>query len=162
VGPDECSADPDGRCPPVSHNRDGSIRITFLTTASWARGDSVVPFYFQPTLGGGDINGNQLLNGFKDYRFRAPNLIALQERFDHSLPFWALGFILSAEQGKVALEQGDLSLTGLDHSVAAGLTIRAGGFPQVFLMFGWSHEGHHIGFTVNPSLLGGSSRPSLF
>jgi hypothetical protein len=163
VGPNECSSADDGRCAPVTRNRDGAIDIRLLTVLSWARTNDSVPFYFQPTLGGGDVNGSQLLSGFSDYRFRAPNLIAIQERFDHSLGFWEpLGFIVIAEQGKVASHRGDVSFADLEHSVAAGLTIRAGGFPQVLLLFGWSREGRHIGLTVNPSLLGGGSRPSLF
>ena len=96
---------------------------------------------FQPTLGGSDINGTQLLSGFADYRFRAPNLIVVQERFDHSLRFWGpLGFIVTAEQGRVAPTPGDLSFSGLRTSAAVGFTVRAGGFPQVFLMFGWRRE----------------------
>ena len=163
ITPNECSTADDGRCDPVSYDRDGSITIRFLTTMSWAHEGDAVPFYLQPTLGGSDINGTQLLSGFSDYRFRAPNFIALQERFDHSLWFWEpLGFIATAEQGRVALAPGDLSFSGLRTSAAVGLTVRAGGFPQVFLVFGWSNEGHHIGFTINPSLLGGGSRPSLF
>ncbi len=163
ISPNECSTAADGRCDPISFDRDGSVTIRLLTMMSWAHEGDAVPFYFQPTLGGGDINGAQLLSGFSDYRFRAPNLIALQERFDHSLWFWEpLGFIVTAEQGRVALTPGDLGFAGLRTSAAVGLTIRAGGFPQVFLMFGWSSEGHHGAFTVNPSLLGGGSRPSLF
>ena len=49
------------------------------------------------------------------------------------------------------------------HSFATGFTLRAGGFPQVFLLFAWGgSEGHHIIGSMNTSLLGGSSRPSLY
>jgi len=120
-----------------------------------------VPFYLQPTLGGSDLNGTKLLSSFDDYRFRGPNLIALQESIDHSI--WRfLGVFAMAEQGKVTLDRGDLNFSGLAHSYAAGLTVRAGGFPQVYLLFAWGDEGHHAGATVNSSLLGGSARPSLF
>jgi hypothetical protein len=161
IGPNECS--PDGTCPPVSNDRDGSVVVRFVTSAAWPTKGDAVPFYFQPTLGGGNINGESMLAGFKDYRFRGPNVIALQERFDHSLPFWGpLGVLLMAEQGKVALRPGDLGLSRLKQSFSAGLTLRAGGFPEVFLLFGWSREGRHLTFAANPSLLGGSSRPSLY
>jgi hypothetical protein len=41
--------------------------------------------------------------------------------------------------------------------------LRAGGFPQVFLLFAWGgHEGTHVIANVNTALLGGSNRPSLF
>jgi hypothetical protein len=136
--------------------------VRFLTTASVASTGGAVPFYFQPTIGGSDLNGMPILTSFADYRFRAPNRVALQESFDHSLPFWALGVIVMAEQGKVALNRGDLNLSGLVHSYAAGLTVRAGGFPQIMLLFAWGNEGHHIGATINPSLLGGAARPSFY
>jgi hypothetical protein len=160
IGPNSCS--PDGPCPPVSNDRDGGVVIRFITSASWPFEGDAVPFYFQPTLGGSSINGEPVLAGFKDYRFRGPNVIALQERFDHSLFWGPLGIMLMAEQGKVALRPGDLSLSGLKQSFTAGLTLRAGGFPEVFLLFGWSREGHHVTFAANPSLLGGSPRPSLY
>jgi hypothetical protein len=49
------------------------------------------------------------------------------------------------------------------HSFSTGLTLRAGGFPQVYLLFSWGgNEGTHTIANVNTSLLGGTSRPSLF
>jgi Phosphoesterase family len=51
----------------------------------------------------------------------------------------------------------------LKHNFATGFTLRAGGFPQVFLLFAWGgDEGHHTIANMNTSLLGGSSRPSLY
>ena len=45
----------------------------------------------------------------------------------------------------------------------AGLTLRAGGFPMVYLLFSWGgHEGTHTTGSMNTSLLGGGARPSLF
>jgi hypothetical protein len=68
-----------------------------------------------------------------------------------------------AESGRVALRHSDLGFKHLAHSYAAGLTLRAGGFPQVSLMFAWGgHEGTHTIASVNTSLLGGSPRPSLY
>lgn len=161
-GPDGCGQSVDSaECPSVSRDRDGGITLRVLTIASTPRSGGAVPFYLQPTLGGSDINGTKLLGGFDDYRFRGPNLIALQESIDHSL--WRfLGVFAMAEQGKVALGRADLNLSGLVRSYTAGLTVRAGGFPQLYLLYGWGNEGHHIGATVNSSLLGGSARPSLF
>lgn len=46
---------------------------------------SAVPFYFQQTLGGQDINSSLALGSYQDYRFRAPNLLLLQESFEHSI-----------------------------------------------------------------------------
>ncbi|HXM23353.1 MAG TPA: hypothetical protein VN948_19005 [Terriglobales bacterium] len=164
-GPDECAqAVGAEKCPPVSYsrNRNGTIGMRLLISESMASAGSVVPFYFQPTLGGSDINGSPALSSYADYRFRGPNLLLLRESFEHSL--WGpLGFTFMADQGKVALTRGDVDFQNLKHSFATGITLRAGGFPQVFLLFAWGgNEGHHTIATVNTALLGGSSRPSLY
>jgi hypothetical protein len=163
-GPDECfqSVGSTG-CPPVSYsrNRDGTIGFRLLTMRSAAGDDNSVPFYFQPTLGGSDINGQRLLSGYDDYRFRGPNLIALQESVEHSI--WGpVGAYLLLEQGKVTQAGEGLGLGDLANSVAVGLTIRAGGFPLINLSFAWGGGGHHIIGSIDPSLLGGSGRPSLY
>jgi hypothetical protein len=162
-GPNECfeSVGSPG-CPAVSYSRnlEGSVSVRLLTTRS-ASGSGSVPFYFQPTLGGSDINGQRLLSGYADYRFRGPNLIALQESVEHSV--WGpIGVYVLAEQGKVAQQGGTLGFGDLVHSYAVGLTLRAGGFPLVNLSFAWGSEGHHIIGTIDSSLLRGSGRPSLY
>jgi hypothetical protein len=162
TGPDECA--PAGQnCPEVSHSRNlnGSIGMRLFLSESMTSASSLVPFYFQQTLGGQDINNNLALPSYEDYRFRAPNLLLLQESFEHSLwgPF---GVKVMADEGRVALSRGDLGFSHLHHSFAAGLTLRAGGFPMVSMMFAWGGpEGHHNIFNMNTSLLGGSARPSL-
>jgi hypothetical protein len=162
-GPDEC-APPGGDCPSISHSRNlsGSIGLRLLVSESITSATSAVPFYFQQTLGGQDIDGNPSLPSFQDYRFRAPNLLLLQGSFEHSIwgPF---GFSFMADQGRVALTRGDLGFDHLKHSFATGLTLRAGGFPMVYMMFAWGGgEGTHTIFNMNSSLLGGSTRPSLY
>lgn len=163
-GPNECApAVGADKCAPVSYSRNlqGSIGVRLLISESMTSGSSVVPFFFQPTLGGSDINGSPGLSSYQDYRFRAPNLLLLQESFEHSIwgPF---GLKIMADQGRVALTRGDLGFSHLKHSFAGGLTLRAGGFPMVSLMFAWGGpEGHHNIFSMNNSLLGGSGRPPL-
>jgi hypothetical protein len=149
-------------CPPVSRSREGSLGFRFLLSQSFTQQQHVVPFYFQPTLGGSDINGNPALPSYQDYRFRAPKTMLLRESFDHSI-YGPLGFAFMADQGKVSSAQGDLGSSPWIHSFAAGLTLRAGGFPQVYLLFAWGgNEGTHTIASVNTSLLGGSMRPSLY
>ena len=161
-GPDECA--PNGAtCPEVSHSRNlnGSVGVRLLVSESINSATSAVPFYFQQTLGGSDIDGNMALGSYQDYRFRAPNLLLLQQSFEHSIwgPF---GFQFMTDEGRVALTRGDLGFDHLRHSFAAGLTLRAGAFPMVSLMFAWGGvEGHHNIFNMNNSLLGGSARPLL-
>jgi hypothetical protein len=163
-GPDECAIEPGATCPPVSlsRNREGTVSLRFIMTESIASKGSVVPFYFQPTLGGSDINGNLALGSYEDYRFRAPNLILLRESVEHNL--WGpIGVAFIADEGKVALTRGNVNFSNLNYSLAGGLTLRAGGMPFVYLMFAWGgNEGNHTTATINSSLLGGSARPSLF
>jgi len=161
TGPDECA--PSGqKCPEISRSRNlnGSIGVRLLLSESM-NSFSKVPFYFQPTLGGQDIDSNLTLPSYRDYRYRAPNFLLLQESFEHSIwgPF---GVKVIADQGRVALNRSDLGFNHLRHSFAAGLTLRAGGFPMVQMMFAWAGaEGHHNIFNMNTALLGGGARPPL-
>ena len=163
-GPDECFQSVGSKgCPPVSYsrNREGSVNFRLLSTRSAGNAGSQVPFYFQPTLGGSDINGQRLLSAYDDYQFRGPNLFALQESVEHSI--WGpIGAYLLLEQGKITAEGVGFGSGELLNSVAVGLTLRAGGFPLVNLTFAWGGGSHHIIGSMDPSLLGGSSRPSLY
>jgi len=163
TGPDSC-APAGGACPSLSssRNRNGSISVRVLLSESIAGAGSAVPFYFQQTLGGSDIDGAMALGSYRDYRFRAPNILLFQESFEHSIwgPF---GIKLMADQGRVALTRDDVGFSHLRHSFAGGLTLRAGAFPMVNLMFAWGGaEGHHNIFAMDTSLLGASARPSLY
>ena len=163
IGPDSC-APTGGACPPISYsrNRNGSISVRLLLSESIAGAGSAVPFYFQQTLGGSDIDGAMALGSYRDYRFRAPSVLVLQETFEHSIwgPF---GVKLMADQGRVALTRDDVGFSHLKHSFAGGLTLRAGSFPYVNLMFAWGGpEGHHNIFAMDNMLLGASARPSLY
>lgn len=148
-------------CKSISRDLQGSFGVRFFLSTSFTQGQRAVPFYFMPTLGGGDINGATALASFQDYRFRAPNVFFIRQNFEHTI--WGpIGFALSADEGKVAIARGDFGSNPWIRSYAAGLTLRAGGFPQIFLLYAWGSEGQHTIANVNASLLGGSTRPSLF
>jgi hypothetical protein len=67
------------------------------------------------------------------------------------------------DEGKVALQRSDLDFTHLRHSYSVGLTLRAGGFPMVWLLFSFGgQEGSHTTAAMNNSLFGASARPSLY
>jgi hypothetical protein len=164
-GPDECAQSLGAeKCPSISYsrNRQGTIEFRLLMSESIASAGSAVPFYFQHTLGGSDIDGNPALSSYQDYRFRGPNLMLLHESFEHSI--WGpVGFTFMADQGKVALARGDVDFNNLKHSFATGITLRAAGVPQLYFLFAWGGgEGNHTIGSLNTSLLGGSSRPSLY
>jgi hypothetical protein len=162
LGPNSC-AQVNDKCPEISHSRNlnGFINARLLLSESINSATSAVPFYFQQTLGGSDINGAMTLGSYRDYRFRAPNLLLLEGSFEHSIwgPF---GVKFLADEGRVAVTRSDIGFSHLKHSFAGGLTLRAGAFPMVNLMFAWGGaEGHHNIINMNNSLLGGSSRPGL-
>lgn len=165
-GPDSCSDNPgkDPSCPSAfTRNREGTIELRFLTELSMTPGGNIVPFYFQPTLGGSDINGNPTLPSYQDYRFRDPNMMLLHQGFEHSIFRLPVGFVLAADEGKLGFTRGDLTSSPWLHSFSTGLTLRAGGFPEVWILFAWGgNEGTHTIGRVNTSLLGGAPRPSLF
>ncbi len=142
---------------------EGTLGFRAFTSISTTSAGNAVPFYFQPTLGGSDINGDTVLSTYEDYRFRAANLLVLRESFEHSLGKLPVGFALLADQAKLATEPGDLGQSRWLHSYAAGVTLRAGGFPVVYLLFAFGgSEGTHTIASVSTSLLGTSGRPSLF
>jgi hypothetical protein len=173
-GPDDCSEDlldPMHKCPPLmpppppgkTRNLEGSINVELRITESIVSGGNVVPFYFQPTLGGSDINGNPALASYQDYRFRAPNAILFRAGIEHSIYKWPIGVTAMIDEGKVALRRDDIDFTHLRHSYSAGLTLRAGGFPLIYILFSWGgNEGMRTNARMDSSLLGASGRPSLF
>jgi hypothetical protein len=163
-GPDDCSVDAAAhKCPSVTRNLEGSINFRFLLNESFTSAGHVVPFYFDPTIGGSDINGQPLLNSYPDYRFRGPNLMLFRASFEHSIYKWPVGALFMVDEGKVALTHSDLDVSHLAHSYSAGLTLRAGGLPVLYFLFSWGgHEGTHTTAIVDNSLLGGTARPSLY
>lgn len=92
-----------------------------LTLAQVPNGNTV-PFYLQDTLGGTDINGDPVLRAFPDYRFRAPDNIAIEVEFDRRI--WkVLGIMVFYDTGEVADKASDLSLADMRHSFGGGLTL---------------------------------------
>jgi hypothetical protein len=96
--------------------------LTFSGRASFSdhAASAVVPFYLQQTLGGSDINGNDALRGFRDYRFRAPNLLLLQAEARHEIwgPLGVMGFY---EAGKVEQFRSAIDFSGLRHDIGLGV-----------------------------------------
>jgi len=110
---------------------------------------AAVPFYSNKPSAAPTSTAPPPLSSFQDYRFRAPNLMLFRESFEHSIwgPF---GLQFLADQGKVAVTRGDIGFDHLKHSFAAGLTLRAGGFPQVSLLYAWGGESSHTIGALTP------------
>ena len=163
-GPDECATGPaSAACPELtfSRNLNGAINLRLFTTSSAASSDGgAVPYYLQPTIGGSDINNQRLLAAFDDYRFRAPHLIAMQASIEHSI--WGpVGGFLTAERGKAVQDRDALNFSDMRNSFSAGFTLRAGGAPVVTAGYAWGGGHNRFVVTMDSSLLGGSTRPSL-
>jgi hypothetical protein len=100
----------------------GTITVRGRVTLSNTFAHSVIPFYYQPTLGGTDINGFDTLRGFDDYRFRAPDDWLTQVEYTHGL--WGpIGLLLFYDVGKVALGTSQLNFATLRQDFGAGATL---------------------------------------
>ena len=129
----------------------GSSRFTAESNLviSDARSRNAVPFYLQPTLGGGDIHNENWLRSYTNYRFTAPNTIAYGLSYERRLidPF---GFSIFGQWGKVAQDTGDLGFDHLKHSIGIGFSLRLGGRAVVELSIAWGGgEGNHTYVTGN-------------
>lgn len=168
IGPDSCTTDPSNPCPsptnvPHTFDHEGTVSFRLLMTGSVANAGRSVPFYYDPTVGGSDLNGQPILASYPDYRFRAPNLVSVRGGIEHAIPRLPLGVLFSVDAAKVGLQRDDIDFSDLRRSYTAGLTVHAGGLPVVYLLFAWGgSEGHHTIASVSNVLLGGSARPSLF
>ena len=93
--------------------------------ATTAGAGQLVPFYFQPTLGGSDS-----LRSVRDYRFRDKNVLALNAEYRWEA-FSGLDMALFTDFGKVASRTEDLNLRSLER--AYGIGFRFNTYRSVFL-----------------------------
>jgi hypothetical protein len=167
-GPDSCTPDPSIPCPsptliPRTFDHEGAVSLRFLMTGSLANAHRSVPFYFDPTVGGSDLNSQPILPSYPDYRFRGPNLMLVRGTIEHAVPRLPMGVLFSVDAAKVGLRRDDINFSNLRRSYTAGFTVHAGGMPVVYLLFAWGgDEGNHNIVSVSNVLLGASARPSLF
>lgn len=101
----------------------GDSAILGSVAASYKAAASQVPFYFDQTLGGTNLSGQDTLRGFADYRFRGPSSVLFQAEYRH--PIWGpFGLLSFYDMGKVALLPSDLSVTNLRHDIGVGIYLR--------------------------------------
>jgi hypothetical protein len=149
-------------CTALGRDLQGRASFRVFLSDSLTPAGHVAPFYFQPTLGGTDVNGVTTLGSYADYRFRAPTLLLVRASLEHSIA-GPVGAALLIDAAKVASRVGSLGSSPWLHSVSGGITIRAGGVPEVYLLYSrGGTEGSHTSFTINTALLGGTPRPSVF
>jgi hypothetical protein len=137
----------------------GVVRFRAAASSSSTSAGGAVPFYFQQTLGGTDVDGERSLPSYHDYRFRGPHRLLLQEAIEHSV-LGPLGVFVQVDHGMVALARSALGLARLRHSLTIGAIVRGRGLPPMNLSCGWGGpEGHHIMVGANVSFGNGPFRP---
>ena len=94
-----------------------------------------VPFYYQPTLG-----GSQELRGFREFRFRDQNSLALSAEYRWEAS-WMLDAAVFVDAGKVAARRSDLNLRDLDASYGVGLRVHSNSAFVARLDLAFSREG---------------------
>jgi hypothetical protein len=116
----------------------GSSRFTVdgNLVISDPRAHNAVPFYLQPTLGGGDIHNENWLRSYTNYRFTAPNTLAFGVSYDRRL-IDPVGFTIFGQWGKVGLDTGDLNFDQLKYSVGVALALRLGGRAVAEFSIAW-------------------------
>jgi hypothetical protein len=98
----------------------GKLVLKELLTASYLGSNRLVPFYYQPTLGGTDIEGVEpfvawLITG-------CAQAIASCCKWSFTTTFRGpIGLYGFYDLGKVALNPGDLDFTHLRHDVGVGV-----------------------------------------
>jgi hypothetical protein len=114
-----------------------AVRVRLMATHADAGQE--VPFYLQPTLGGGDS-----LRSTGDYRFRDRNVLSSNVEYRWEA-FSGLDMALFSDFGTVASRFSDLELSGMRK--AYGLGFRFNTFKAVFLridLAGGGKEGLHL------------------
>jgi hypothetical protein len=129
----------------------GTLTVSAHMVLSQTDSASQVPFYFQPTLGGVDMQGMDTLRGFRDFRFRAPNLMLFQAEYLRGI--WGpLGLLSFVDIGRVALRPSDLAFEHLRHDIGVGLYFSAGNHVLLRAYIGF---GTGEGARPNAKLAGG-------
>jgi hypothetical protein len=126
----------------------GTFSARLSLSASVAGSTDRVPFYLMSTLGGADVNGDNSLRSYRDYRFRGPHTLVAQFEYAHTL-YDPLGVFAFYDLGSVAAQFGDVA-QDLKHSVGVGLTVRLGGaiFAQIYYAWGGA-EGSRFNVSGN-------------
>jgi outer membrane protein assembly factor BamA len=133
---DRLAADGRALLPLGSPQRVLALRARFSSDHPAA--GSVVPFYFQETLGGGHD-----LRGYRTFRFRGSKLLLGQAEYRWEA--WpALELALFADAGRVFDAGEDLALDDLQHDWGLGLRLKSTDATLVRLDAAWGSEGGRL------------------
>lgn len=121
-------------------NKRRVIALRARTIMSMENGDSSVPFYVQPVLGGSDD-----LRGFRQYRFYDDNSIVANVEYRWE-SFTGLDLALFFDAGKVTPKRSQINFHDLETTVGAGMRFNVRNATFIRLDFGFSHEGFRFWF----------------
>ena len=135
----------DHRFYPEKKKHGGAVEQNYFSvlwrySVSDASAGNAVPFYLQETIGGSDIDNQASLRGFRDFRFRGPDLMTIQAEYNRKLcedcapckpgvirtVCSHLGLLVAYDAGKVALGKSDLDFSDMHQSYAGGISIYLG------------------------------------
>lgn len=125
---------------------DVKTRFVFSQTAA----GNVVPFYYQPTLGGSDIESRVTLRGYPDYRFRGNDLALVQIEYSKPLPVVdPVGAFAFYDGGSVAPAGQGLGMARYRQDGGLGASLRLQGkiVLRAWAAMGGGH-GVHIGYNL--------------
>ena len=118
-----------------------AFRARAVLTESGA-GD-VIPFFMQPTLGGGND-----LRGFRPFRFSDKNAADLTAEYRWEA-FSGLDMAIFFDAGKVFPRRGELNFSNMEGCGGFGLRFNARNRTFIRMDFAWSHEGFQFWFKFN-------------
>ncbi len=114
----------------------GSFSVSALSTLAAVPAGNSIPFYLQPTIGGTDLNGLAVLRSFSNYRFRAPNRVAIVVEHENEIA-GPIGSLIFADWGQVAQKASMFDAGRFHHSLGAGITVRLGNVTVLKAFFAW-------------------------
>jgi outer membrane protein assembly factor BamA len=124
-------------------NKRRVVALHGRTVLTYPDNDSTVPFYLQPTLGGGED-----LRGFRPFRFYDNNLLVVNGEYRWEV-FSGLDMALFADGGKVFHRHADLNFRNMEADFGFGFrfNVRNNVFLRIDTAF--SHEGFQAWFKFN-------------
>ncbi len=110
---------------------------------TFANDSQPIPFYMQPSLGGAED-----LRGYRPYRFRGDNLLAMNAEYRWEI-FSGLDMAVFADAGKVYQRKSDFLFDDLESDAGFGFRFNARNKTFLRLDVGFSHEGFQVWVKFN-------------
>ena len=126
----------------------GTLGVGGKLVISSPESGAAVPFFYQPSLGGTDIDGFDTLRGFRDYRFRGADALLFQAQYTRTLRLlFGFGVLAFADAGQVATHVSGFRWSSFRFDYGPGVTFSLGRIEVARLYLGLGGgEGTHVGF----------------